>query len=340
MSSKKQLLLGIDLGTSRTAVVSSAGDKFMIDSVVGYPRDLVGLKLLGSLYAVGQDAMKNHSFLDLVYPLEDGVLRVVSSDDAHPDAASHLFSYIVERINSDGYDEVCAVIGAPARASEEDKARIQALGNEHFDLAVIVSEPFMVAYGQDILVNAIVVDIGAGTIDLCALRGAKPAAHEQVTLVGAGDHIDHKLVDLIQEKFPGVQVNKFIARGIKEQHGFVGEANGALVKVSLRINGIPEMLDITEVVREACESIIPGIIESVELLMNQFPPEDQSDVLANIVVAGGGSKIQGLDLTIAEGLKSYGDVRVTCVGDPAFSGCEGALQLGQLLPTKLWNQLG
>ena len=42
-----RVLLGVDLGTSRTAVMSSRGAKKMVPSVVGYPTDLIGVKLLG-----------------------------------------------------------------------------------------------------------------------------------------------------------------------------------------------------------------------------------------------------------------------------------------------------
>ena len=47
MSDVEQILLGIDLGTSRTAVMTNQGTKSIMASVVGYPRDLIGVKLLG-----------------------------------------------------------------------------------------------------------------------------------------------------------------------------------------------------------------------------------------------------------------------------------------------------
>ena len=40
---KNRLFLGIDLGTSHTAVMSSRGQKFLLKSVVGYPKDVIGL---------------------------------------------------------------------------------------------------------------------------------------------------------------------------------------------------------------------------------------------------------------------------------------------------------
>ena len=40
------LYLGIDLGTSRTSVTASNGERVTISSYVGYPKDVVSRKLL------------------------------------------------------------------------------------------------------------------------------------------------------------------------------------------------------------------------------------------------------------------------------------------------------
>ena len=40
------LTVGIDLGTSRSAISSSNGKQFVVDSFVGWPADLVARKVL------------------------------------------------------------------------------------------------------------------------------------------------------------------------------------------------------------------------------------------------------------------------------------------------------
>ncbi|MDQ6991941.1 MAG: MamK family actin-like protein [Mariprofundus sp.] len=336
---KNQLLLGIDLGTSLTAVVTSKGDRYTVESVVGYPKDLIGLKLIGRPYLVGKDASDKHSFLDLRYPLEDGVLREYAGRDV--EVATHLLEYVIDQAKADPKDELCAVIGVPARASDKNKAALLSVASELFDTVIVASEPFMVAYGMGVLVNAMVVDIGAGTVDVCALQGNVPTAQQQRTLTSAGNHINQMLISLISERYPEVTINKHIARQIKESHSFVGKANGGeAVTVELRVDGKPKMFDITEQVRVSCESIVPEIIESLEVLILCFPPEDHAAVLENIILAGGGSQIRGLAPLIAAGLEGYGTVNVTTIEDVIYSGCEGALELGKLLPTELWDQFG
>ena len=332
------LLLGLDLGTSRTAVMSSRNGKQLIRSVVGYPRDLIGLKLLGKPYAVGQEALDNRSFLDMWFPLEDGVLREYGDRDL--EVARHLITHIIESVTSgSGEDKVCAIIGVPARTSAANRARLLKVARDSVDLALVVSEPFMVAYGQSRLVNTLVIDIGAGTIDICALKGSIPGAEDQATIARAGNFVDERLQTLIREAYPDVQINQAAACAIKEKYSFVGEPPETIV-VELRANGRPGEFDVTEQIRGACEALIPDIIENVELLVQAAAPEDQAVMLRNIVVAGGGSEIRGIDRRIAEGLSDYGEVVVTCVEGAIYAGAAGALKLAQELPPKYWDELG
>ena len=58
---------------------------------------------------------------------------------------------------------------------------------------MLVSEPFAVAYGLEALLHAMIIDIGAGTTDLCIMQGRYPAEEDQRTLPDAGDAVDEHL---------------------------------------------------------------------------------------------------------------------------------------------------
>ncbi len=288
---EQDLLIGIDLGTSRTSVVTSRGIRETFDSVIGYPRDLIGVRLLGGAYAVGNEVV-GKNYLDLHYPLEDGMLK--ESGDQDRDTAHKLIEHAVNLAEPKEGDRVCAIIGVPADASGVNQALVLDLAKELVDVAMVTSEPFLVAYGLGKLVNSIIVDIGAGTIDICALKGGIPNSTDQTSIAKAGDHVDELLQGSIEAGYPGIQLTKKIVKELKQQYAFVGKPNEKVV-VSLRENGKPVDVDITNEMRHACEAIVPEVIEYVEKLFVGFDPSDQLEALSNIILAGGGSKISGLD---------------------------------------------
>ena len=53
------LYLGIDLGTSRTSVAASNGQRVTISSHVGYPKDVVSRKLLKKDVLFGEEAVQH-----------------------------------------------------------------------------------------------------------------------------------------------------------------------------------------------------------------------------------------------------------------------------------------
>ncbi len=333
----KRFILGIDLGTSWTSVITSRGTKYRLRSVVGYPKDLIGVKLLGAAFVVGEEAYANRAYLDLRYPLTDGVLRELTDRDL--DVARRLLAHVIELAEPGEDDQVCGVIGVPARASASSKALLLNMAHELLDVVIVLSEPFMVAYSEGKLLNSIVVDIGAGTTDICALRGKLPEAEDQATLLKAGNYLDQRIAAQIAEHWPGVQINTNIACDIKEKHAFVMDSD-AEVLAELREDGKPVKLDVTDDIRAACESIVPDIVQQLEVLVRSYSPDQQEAVLQNIVLTGGGSRIRNLDTMISEWMKDYGTVKVIRVDDPDFAGCQGGLNLVSELPPKYWGQVG
>jgi rod shape-determining protein MreB len=334
---ENQLCIGIDLGTSWTAVMSDRGDRFLNRTIVGYPKDIIGHQVVGSNFVVGEDALKQRESLSLYFPLESGVVKDTTEKDIA--AATELLTYVVSLTQPRPEDEVCGIIGVPARASIISKELLLRIAKDALHVAAVVSEPFLVAYGLGTLRNTIIVDIGAGTIDVCGLKGMLPGEEDQITLVTAGDYIDNFLLIAITECYPDVQLTKNLARKIKEEYSFVGPPSSP-VMVTLRVGGKPRQFEVTQEIRAACESIVPDVVEAIQSIVRGFDPEKQEDALKNIYLAGGGSKIKGLDRMVAAELKGYGEVGVSCVEDPVFAGCAGAIKLISDVPPKLWDRLG
>src|SRR5436309_1275912 len=256
------LCIGIDLGTSRSSISASNGERHVVDSYVGWPLDMVARKLTKKTVFVGHEALDNRSMLDLRRPLERGVIKEGSEKDeqAVRELLRHLIS--LAGIKQKGKLQVRAVVGVPAEAFRVSKQHLRGVMNGIADRVMLVSEPFAVAYGLEALLHSLVIDIGAGTADLCVMQGHYPTEEDQRTLPNAGDAIDEYLLKLLPERYPEVQLSIHMIREWKEKWSFVGTPeNRVLVKAPIK--GKMLELDITEEMRTACESILPPICESM-----------------------------------------------------------------------------
>lgn len=330
------LYLGIDLGTSRTSISASNGSRHTILSCVGYCRDVIGQKRLGKQILVGQEALENRLALDLIRPLKNGVID--TSDKRYASTVKELVKHAISLCKPSPDQTIYAVIGAPARASIENQKAILEAINPFVASAMIVSEPFAVAYGLDILTEALVIDIGAGTIDLCRMHGTMPEDADQITLLTGGDAIDERLEQEILERYPDVQLTRNMMRGIKEKYGFVSDPH-QICKITLTEQGRPKAYDVTEALRVACHCIVPDIIKAIYQLIGTFDPEFQARLRANVILAGGGSRLSGLPLLIEKDLEDLGGGNVTAIEEPTYAGSNGGLNMAMEMPARYWEAL-
>jgi rod shape-determining protein MreB len=200
----------------------------------------------------------------------------------------------------------------------------------------VCSEPFAVAYGLDFLKDTLVIDIGAGTTDLCRVHGTMPKAEDQRTHKVAGDHIDEFLGGLIKKKHPKAQFSINMLREIKERNASVTK-NMDPVNVSFTVQGRPQEFDITELVREACETIVAPTVKALQDLIATYDPEFQAQMRNNVLLGGGGSQITGLGRAIEEALSEFGGGNVRTVEEPQYAGANGALKIALDMPENLWT---
>jgi rod shape-determining protein MreB len=337
------LYLGIDLGTSRTSVTASNGIRETIASFVGYPKDVVAKKLLKKDVLFGEEAIEKRLSLDLYRPLAHGVLKF--SDESGPEAdanlraAKDLIAEVIRRVKPRRDELVYAVIGAPAEASLKNKEAILQAARESVDSVMLCSEPFAVAYGLDWLEDVLVIDIGAGTTDLCRMHGTMPEESDQITLTYAGDHVDELLAKRLAQSCPGAAFSTQMVKRIKERHASVDEAL-TKIEVELPVDGKPTPFDITEDLRAACRSIIGPIVEGLGKLVATFDPEFQDRLKDRVLLAGGGSQIKGLDSAIEKEMqKRLGSGRVVRMEEPIYGGANGALKIAHDMPAEYWEKL-
>ncbi len=330
------LYIGIDLGTSRSAVSASNGQRAWIDSYVGWPKDFISRKLLGEDVLFGDAVIENRMSLDVVRPLESGVIR--DGTPRHAEAVRKLIHHLIELAGPKEGQSIYAAVGVPAEALKVNKLAIRNATSEYADSLMVVSEPFAIAYGQDTLNHAMIIDIGAGTVDFCIMHGTLPGEEDQRTLTTAGDSIDRMLYGRLAERYPEARLSDPLIRRFKEKNAFVG-SNSSAVKMEFSVGGKTVQHNVADDLRESCESILPPIVETVVDLVSRYEPEFQEQARRNVYLAGGGSQIDGIAKALEEALSEFGTFKITTVKDPLYAGADGALALAKDMPEEYWEDM-
>lgn len=327
---------GIDLGTSRSSISTSNGKRLTTLTCIGYCKDLIAKKRFGTDYLYGKHALEHRLSLDVVWPLADGVIR---EDEPSLQATRLILEHLITQTlpEKSAENELFVAIGVPAKASQNSKKTIIQTAAPLVDKLLIVSESFAVAYALDRFDECLIVDIGAGTTDLCRMHGSFAEEDDQLTLTTAGNYLDEQLRLGILERYPDVQLTPQIIKQIKEKYGYVYEVSEP-VKVPLYSKGIPAEYDLTEILLSACLKLTQPISEAIQHLVGTFDPDFQATLRDNIILAGGGSRLKGIDRAVEKSLESYGGGRAICVDDAEFCGSMGALKMCEDMPDEYWEQ--
>ncbi len=337
--SSKDIFVGIDLGTSQSAIATSTEKLFNVSSVVGYPKDLVSFRLLRKPIVFGDECYRNRMSLDLYHPLEKGVISLQRNHKNYTQQKEAINGFIHHLISLAGKSEkqrIYAIVGAPSKASKEDKQAIVKSLKNLVDAVLVVSEPFLVFYGMGMYGFGLVIDIGAGILDICRMHGSIPEEADERTLYKSGNHIDKMFYELLKARIPNAQISPYNLKQIKEQHGFVGKKSHN-VTTDLLVSGKAVNYDITNELQESCRSIISDMCKNVRDLITNFDLEYQDSLRENIMLAGCGSKLQGLESELENELSDIGKIKVRRVEDPIFAGAIGGLKFARDMPIDEWE---
>ena len=293
--------------------------------------------MLGKKVLFGDEALNHRLSLNLYRPLANGVIKDGTAKDE--ESVRELIGYLIQMVEPKAGQKIHAAVGIPAEALKVNRESIKKAVSQFADRLIVVSEPFSVAYGMGLLDNAMIIDIGAGTVDFCIMHGTMPSEEDQRSLITAGDYIDTQLLALLVEKYPDADFTLTMIRKFKEKFAHVGTVNRK-VEVQVPSQGRMLTLDISKEMKRACEAIVPAIAETVADLIARFDPEYQERVRQNIILAGGGSQIDGLEDCLSNALKSFAPCKFIRVEDPLYIGADGALALAQDMPDEYWENLG
>ncbi|KWT94826.1 MamK family actin-like protein [Candidatus Magnetominusculus xianensis] len=351
MVGKRVINVGIDLGTSRSVISCDNGVRTYLASIVGYPKDAVSRKLLGKDIVFGDEALKHRMSLEMHRPFDKGMLKISQDLDENSheyrkaiEAARALLKRLIEfAVEADPAGAanvlVRGVLGTPALASRKNKKAMLEIARGILDDVMYVSEPFAVAYGLGLLTNAFIVDIGAGTVDLCRMHGTMPTDEDQITTMKAGDYVDQIFYELLSKKYTEANFTLNMVKKFKEENSSISD-RGDSIFIELPVKGKPIKHDVTAELRMACKAIVPDIVEGIRKLIASYDPEFQMHLKDNVILAGGGSQIVGLKKEIEDFMiEKLGYGRVTRVEEPLYAGANGALMLCKDMPDEYWHEL-
>jgi rod shape-determining protein MreB len=329
-----RLYLGIDLGTFQSSIAASNGQGKTVETIVGKPKDPIARNFLKRDTLFGADALKNKLACNLYRPLAAGVAQ---DDENNLAAAKAFVTHLVESVDPEEFDEVYGVICSPSHISFVDKSNLVSILRGQVNAIMVVSEPFAVAFGLEEIGGSIVVDIGAGTVDVARVYGTFPNEDDETSMETAGDWIDEELKTMVEKKYTGAQLTKDMVRLWKEAGSYIGDDREMIVELS--VDGKKQVVDVGDLVGIACTNLVPHVVNAIKGIIAGADPEYQPIMRNNIILSGGGSLIEGLADAVAEGLADIGDVSVWCAEDPITKVATGALALAEAMPDDQYTSI-
>lgn len=140
------------------------------------------------------------------------------------------------------------------------------------------------------------------TVDLCRIHGTLPEPEDQISLTFAGNFLNEKIENGLLESNNKLQLTKNIVRDVKEKFGWAeGSFHNSIY--TFLVDGQPGEIEVSEVISEAVTRLVQPIVHAIRKLISGFDPEFQHRLRNKIIIAGGGSRLRGIDRVIENSLK-------------------------------------
>lgn len=286
--------MGIDLGTANTLVfVKNKGIVLNEPSIVAIDKD--NKKIL----AVGLEAKRmvgrTPGNIVAIRPLKDGVI-------ADFDTTERMLRYFIQKVHKNvSFARPRIVICVPSGITAvEKKAVVEATEQAGARAAYIIEEPLAAAIGADLPIDeptgSMIVDIGGGTSEVAVISLGGIVAYQSLRI--GGDEMDEAIIYYLKKE-NNLLLGESTAERVKIEIGSAFPLeNEEKVEVNGRdlVTGLPKTIIITsQQIRAALEKTLSDIINSIVEVLDETPPELDSDIMKRgIVLSGGGALLKGM----------------------------------------------
>ncbi len=286
--------MAVDLGTANTLVyVRGRGIVLSEPSVVAIDQRT------GEVHAVGIEAKRmlgrTPGNISAIRPLKDGVI-------ADFDVTEQMLRHFIQKVHQNRWAHPRVVVCVPSGVTGVEKRAVEeATLSAGARSAFLIEEPMAAAIGAGLPVaeptGNMVVDIGGGTTEVAVISLGGIVVSQSIRV--GGDELDEAIISYVKREYK-LMIGSQTAEEVKLEIGSaypLREEVQAEIRGRDMITGLPKTVVLSsEDVREALEEPMMQIVDAVKSTLDKTPPELASDIMdRGIMLAGGGSLLQGLD---------------------------------------------
>jgi rod shape-determining protein MreB len=241
----------------------------------------------------------NH--IKAIRPLKDGVI-------ADFEATEQMLRFFIQQVHRRRYfAKPRMVICVPSGITAVEQRAVKEAGYQAGARRVyIIEEPMAAAIGAGLPVGEptgnMVVDIGGGTSEVAVISLGGIVVSQSIRF--GGDELDEAIINYAKREYK-LLIGQQTAEEVKLEIGSaypMEEEVQAEIRGRDMVSGLPKTVVLTsEEIREALEEPVSQIVNAVKETLDRTPPELASDIMdRGIMLAGGGSLLQGLDERLRE----------------------------------------
>ena len=291
--------MAVDLGTANTLVyVRGRGIVLSEPSVVAID------SRTGEVHAVGIEAKRmlgrTPGTISAIRPLKDGVI-------ADFDVTEQMLRHFIQKVHQHRFAHPRVVVCVPSGVTGVEKRAVEeATLSAGARQAYLIEEPMAAAIGAGLPVGeptgSMVVDIGGGTSEVAVISLGGIVVSQSIRV--GGDEMDEAIINYAKKEYK-LLIGQQTAEELKLEIGSacpMGEELQAEIRGRDMVAGLPKTVVLSsEEIRQALEEPLSQIIDAVKETLDRTPPELASDIMdRGIMLAGGGSLLQGLDERLRE----------------------------------------
>ncbi len=294
--------IAIDLGTANT-LVYVRGKGIVLDEPTVVAVKANSNKVLAAGKAAKEMLGKTPESIIACRPMRDGVI-------ANFELTESMLRYFIRKVHDNRRTLISPrmIIAVPSGITQVERRAILDTAKQAGarDKPLTIMEPMAAAIGAGLQVHepfcSMVIDIGGGTTEVAVITLSGAVFCRSVRV--GGDQMDKSIVSYIKRKY-NLLIGERTAEIVKIQIGTVmldGDVKSMDVKGRDLLTGVPKTITLTNAeVNEALLETISNIVDVVRVALENTPPELSSDLVdKGIVMAGGGSLLNGLDKLLSK----------------------------------------